>query len=479
MTGSSCDRQFSNRASIDVFIFQWVISGSLSVYAKYGSFSFPLTAVIDMSLKPPDVLAVLNSLPRPAILLNRDYRIMVANDRYRATYGFSDQPSVHRCHEVSHGYSVPCDLAGETCPLKESLQTGVHARVLHVHHTPRGREYVNVEMWPIADPQTGEINWFIEQMHPSDAGSSAQADGRLVGSSPAFLSMLHLVERVARSDTSVMLLGETGTGKEMVAQTLHRLSPRAEKPFVPVECTGLPDTLFESELFGYVKGAFTGATQNRDGLVAAAEGGTLFLDEIGDIPLVDQVKLLRLLETRRYRRIGSSEWQEADFRLVCATNKRLDEMVRSGAFREDLYFRLNVFQIDLPPLRHRVQDLGVLIKTILTQLRAGHVRFSQAAMTCLESYTFPGNVRELRNIVERAVLLADEGIVEPRHLPPACQVPGTAASPEPGRVLTLAEAEQQYLQNVCRQFTGSRKDLARQLDVSERVLYRKLAGLRT
>ena len=173
----------------------------------------------------PNIIAILNALDSPAILLNRDYRILAANDEYRALYGFTDQPKQHRCYEVSHGNSVPCDLAGESCPLKDSLQSGEQTEVLHIHHTPRGKEYVNVEMWPLEDPDTQEITHFIELIRPSDVASTTTVDdGRMVGSSTAFQAMLNLVERVARSDTNVLLSGESGTGKELVAQTVHRLS---------------------------------------------------------------------------------------------------------------------------------------------------------------------------------------------------------------------------------------------------------------
>lgn len=433
-----------------------------------------------MEAEGPDIVAILNCLPRPAILLGRDYRILAANDRYRAVYGFSGQPRGHKCHEVSHDNAVPCDLAGEACPLKDSLASGENTQVLHIHHTPRGQEYVNVEMWPIKDSKGG-VEYFIEQMHPSDAGSTTSTSDRMVGHSKAFQSMLGLVERVAHSDTNVMLLGESGTGKEMVAQTVHRLSPRNGRPFVPVECTGLPDALFESELFGYVKGAFTGAQADKTGLVAAADSGTLFLDEVGDIPLADQVKLLRLLETRRYRQVGSNDWQEADFRLVCATNKNLTEMVADGSFREDLYYRLNVFEIELPALRERIDDLEVLIETILARLGRSEATFSHDALACLRDYTFPGNVRELRNIVERSVLLADDGIVHPQDLPKHCQTtpatgPGRIAPPD--EVVALDELERRYIGRVLAEHQGSRRELAEKLGVSERVLYRKIAQLR-
>ena len=423
----------------------------------------------------PDMAAVLEGLPRPAILLDRDYRILLANDKYRAVYGLADRsPLRRRCHEVSHGNSVPCDQVGESCPLRAAVETGERSTALHIHHTPRGDEYVHVEMWPLKD-SNGEATFFIEQMHPADIATTVPSEDRLVGTSPSFQTMLHLAERAAGSDVHLMLYGETGTGKDAVAQTVHERSARCDRPFVPVECTGLPESLLESELFGHTKGAFTGAVQARDGLVAAAEGGTLFLDEIGDVPLAGQVKLLRLLETRRYRPVGSTEWREADFRLICATNKDLARLVETGAFREDLYYRPCVFEIELPPLRERADDIPLLVEAMLRRLGAGGTTFSAAALDCLASYRFPGNIRELRNVVERAVLLADGDRVDLRHLPERCR---TGAVPrQPAGTATLAEAEQAFLRDAVARHAGSRRELAQALGLSERALYRKLAAL--
>jgi transcriptional regulator with PAS, ATPase and Fis domain len=427
----------------------------------------------------PEIQAILDSFEEPSILLSLDYEILLANNAYRSVYGFAEPRRSARCYEVSHRYSVPCDMAGESCPLKQSLETGEKARVLHVHHTPRGQEYVNVEMLPIKDPQTGEVMFFIERMCPSEVATAGSSRDKLVGRAPVFQKMLEFVERVAGSDTNVLLLGESGTGKELVAETIHRLSARKGEAFVPVECTGLPEALFESELFGYVKGAFTGAQADRPGLVESAQSGTLFLDEVGDIPLPDQVKLLRLLETRRFRRVGSNEWQEADFRLVCATNKDLATMIAAGSFREDLYYRLSVFEIELPPLRERREDLPVLIETILGRLSISDVEFSEEALACLARYDFPGNIRELRNIVERAVLLADGGIVRAQHLPERCRAHTSSEQPAlPTDLVPLKEAEERYLRHALSVYQGDRKQLAAELGISERALYRKLAALR-
>jgi two-component system response regulator HydG len=425
-----------------------------------------------------DIQAILNAFGVPAILLSRDYEIVMANDAYLRHYAVTTGARRQHCYEVSHKYSVPCDLAGESCPLKQSLDSGQHARVLHIHHTPRGEEYVNVEMWPIKDPSTGEVRFFIEQMRPSEVAATSASPRQLVGRSPSFRAMLDLVERVAPSDATALLLGESGTGKELVAQTIHRLSDRRDQPFVPVECAGLPATLFESELFGHVKGAFTGATASKTGLVKAADAGTLFLDEVGEIPLTEQVKLLRLLETRRYRPVGSTDWREVDFRLVCATNRDLSAMVAAGGFREDLYYRLSVFEIVLPALRERREDLEILVDTILDRLDRTDVRLGEDALECLRAYSFPGNVRELRNVVERAVLLTDDGVIRARHLPSRCQLERPTSGAAESDIVTLEEAERRYLQRALALHDGNRSELAAKLGLSERVLYRKLADLK-
>lgn len=429
-----------------------------------------------------EVRGVLERIPAPAIVLSRQYRILAANDAYRTVYGEGEDFRGRRCHEVSHGYSVPCDLAGESCPLRESLDSGDNSRVLHVHHTPRGEEYVSVEMWPVQDPDSQAVMFFIEILRPSAVASARPAAEGVIGRAPAFRQALSLAERVASSDATVMLLGESGTGKDLLAHTIHRLSNRRSKPFVPVECTGMPRDLLESELFGHAKGAFTGADRMKPGLVEAAEGGTLFLDEIGDLPLAEQVKLLRLIETRRFRRVGATEWLDADFRLICATHRNLQAMVEEGTFREDLYYRLSVFEIEIPPLRDRLDDVVPLVDSMLTRLGLPQtIQLSGEAESLLLNYDYPGNVRELRNIVERAVLLAEDGVIRPEHLPNALRNRmDQPSSPTPAAhdLIPLKDLERTYLARAVAAHTGDRKSLARALGISERALYRKLATLR-
>ena len=422
----------------------------------------------------PDAQAMLEAFEEPAILIGLDYVILAANRAYRRLYGDIPLREGVRCFEVSHHYQVPCDQAGEACPLRASLNTRRRQRVLHVHHSPHGQEHVDVETWPVPGAE-GDTRFFIEVLRPLPV-ASAQANGsELTGRSRAFNRMLGLVTRAAPSDVSVLLQGETGTGKELIARAVHNASLRHEAPFVPVDCSGLTETLFESELFGHEKGSFTGAVSSRIGLVEAAAGGTLFLDEVGDIPLSLQVKLLRLLETRSFRRVGSVEPRRADFRLVAATHRDLRRMVEQGQFREDLYYRISTFPINVPPLRDRLDDLQILCEAILRRLEYGQGRqLSEEALAGLQAYDFPGNVRELRNVLERASLLADGPEILVEHLPPeVVGQKGLAVLPE-DELLTLEEAEAHYLGRALALHQGDRASLAQMLGVSERTLYRKL-----
>ncbi|MGD0807415.1 MAG: sigma 54-interacting transcriptional regulator, partial [Anaerolineales bacterium] len=315
----------------------------------------------------PELVSFIDSQPEPHILCDRQYRVLAANAAYRQSVGESQVIAGRTCFDISHHFSAPCDQAGETCPLKQSLRSGQRERVLHLHQTPKGEAYVNIELSPIRDGE-GDIVYFIEKMEPVAVARGLSHAQGLVGRAAAFQGMLGMVARVAPSEASVLLLGESGTGKELVAKAIHDASRRAENPFVAVDCSGLTETLFESELFGHERGAFTGAVSRGVGLVEAASGGTLFLDEVGDIPLVIQVKLLRLLETGMYRRVGSAEPRQADIRLVSATHRDLRAMVESGRFRQDLYFRLNTFPIELPALRERSADIPLLADSLLARV---------------------------------------------------------------------------------------------------------------
>jgi DNA-binding NtrC family response regulator len=278
-------------------------------------------------------------------------------------------------------------------------------------------------------------------------------------------------------------LGESGTGKELLARAIHEASPRARKPLVVVDCASLTESLFESELFGHDRGAFTGANQAKAGLVEAAHGGTLFLDEVGDIPLPMQVKLLRLLESGTHRRVGSTELRHTDLRIVAATHRDLAAMVAQGDFREDLYYRLSVFPIAVPPLRERQGDLALLVPALLERVAPQRrLRLSATALAVLERQHFRGNVRELRNLLERCALLCDGQTIEAEHIALALSTGGgereRLPSPSPASTVhSLQGASDEQLRRLLAAHQGSRAELAAQLGMSERTLYRKLKSL--
>ena len=426
-----------------------------------------------------ELISFLDGLPEPRIVMDADYRIVAANTAYIREFGDGKPLAGRKCYEVSHHFTVPCDQAGESCPLKQSLEDGEPQRVLHLHHTPRGEEHVAVETTPIRDT-TGRIAYFVETMRVVRQASSRAAAQGLVGRSPAFVGMLEKILRVANSDAAVVLLGETGTGKELVARAIHEASAREEGPFVAVDCAGMTETLFESELFGYEKGAFTGATHRKQGLVEAASGGTLFLDEIGELPLALQVKLLRLLETGTYRRVGGLDWLPADFRLVTATHRDLRAMVHAHTSRSALFNGTETTAIYTPALHERSGDIHLLAESLLERVdRKSGRRFSAAALAWLSGRRYTGNIRELRNLIERASLLADGEVIDVQHLTDLADDLPPEAGPAAGsfvvsEVVSLDALERRYLAWARARPGLDAAGLAERLGVSPRTLYRKL-----
>jgi len=416
------------------------------------------------------------------IVLDPDYNILAANTAYKRQFGAVDRPYIgHKCYRISHHYDVPCDQAGEHCPMKRAFELKGPDRVLHIHHTPRGPEHVDVELRPILDARRDVVAYVERLSTVRHASARPSADG-LVGRSPRFNVALSAVQRVGPSMLPVLLLGESGTGKELFARAVHEASERAGGPFVVVDCSGLSETLFESELFGYEKGAFTGANARKKGLVETADGGTLFLDEMGDVPLSMQVKLLRLIESGTFRRVGSVETQQADFRLVAATHKPLQQMVADGLFRQDLYYRISAFPIHLPPLRDRAADIPMLVDSFLQ--RGGttkhRVSVESEAMARLQAHDWPGNIRELRNVLDRARLFADDGIVRAEHLPEELGLGPAARLAVPSADSPVNDRPSNGDDELARRvagFSGTRRELATLLGLSERTLYRRLKAL--
>lgn len=431
------------------------------------------------ALANAEMLALMSYLEhdaQPTILLDTDYNILAANTAYQRQFGVEGKPHVGaKCYRVSHQFAVPCDQAGEHCPMRKAFETRLPERLLHVHHTPRGPEHVDVELRPILG-DTGQVVAYVERLSSVAVASVQPQQKGLVGRSPAFNEALSALQRAAPSQIPVLLQGESGTGKELFARALHDGSPRAGGPLVVVDCTGLTESLLESELFGYEKGAFTGALQRKIGLAEAAHGGTLFLDEIGEVPLAMQVKLLRLIESGSFRPVGSLRTVHSDFRLVSATHKPLKEMVAAGTFRQDLYYRISAFPIRLPALRERSDDLPLLIDSLLQRLAPGAVpRVAPEALERLGLYAYPGNIRELRNILERARLFSDDGVIRVEDLPEELRAGSTAATTPPSRRRAGKDLEQ--LAHALEVFEGSRSELAKALGLSERTLYRRLKAL--
>jgi len=320
----------------------------------------------------------------------------------------------------------------------------------------------------------------------------------IVGASPRMRRVFRLVSRVARTDSTILLIGESGSGKELVARSIHLQSRRAQGPFVAVNIAAIPESLMESELFGYVRGAFTGANADRAGLIEQADGGTLFLDEIGDMPILTQVKVLRTLENNEVRRLGDRGSRLVDLRVIAATHRDLPAEIAAGRFREDLYYRLNVVQIDLPPLRERQEDIGLLASYFLDRFArregAPELTFSPEVEALLERYHYPGNVRELENAVEHAVAVHEGPVIIPADLPVAIRSPrllpsaGREAERGPAPAApdrtrdhwSLADVEKEHIQRILALHRGNATAAARQLGISRTTLWRKLReyGLR-
>jgi transcriptional regulator with PAS, ATPase and Fis domain len=349
-------------------------------------------------------------------------------------------------------------------------------------------EQVRTSKSPIAlicyDPQHIQVLYELlgqAALPPSETNGTRPVKLPLmIGETPQFHEVINLANRYAMHDITVLITGETGTGKEIMAQYIHSHGPRAEKPFVGCNMTAIPETLVESELFGYVKGAFTGADRNKKGFIEAAEGGTLFLDEIGDLAPSIQLKLLRFLETRQYYRVGEPTPKTSDVRIIAATNKELEEAIQGTGFRKDLYFRLNSARIILPALRDRREDIILLIANFIyqacNQFQKPLKKLSSSAKALFLDYPWPGNIRELKSVIESAVMVADSEYITISDLPMNLQHYATGHRDEIGikAIRNIEEGERSIIVDALRQTNGNKAKAAEALGISTRTLYRKL-----
>lgn len=426
------------------------------------------------------LVALLEAIAEPALLIDIDRKILAANREFGEAFLGSEDPVGRQCFDVLHGRDSVCSLADGDCPLRQCLSERKVTRAFHVHKSGSGEAHTEIEMRPLLD-QDGEIDSLLQIVRPLRVTSATANRDRLVGRSPAFLRLLKDLHRIGPTNKPVMVVGEPGSGKELVAQTLHQLSPRAQGPFVPVDCSSLHEWQFERELLGHVAGAFPGASESNPGFIGAAAEGTLLLDEISALAGSLQPKLQRLLDRGFYYQEGGTEPRAIDCRLICTTEHDLRDLVEAKTFRDELRLQLSVFPIEVPPLRQRIDDLPLLIESLLLDIdtadRCGGL--SRAALHTLERCSFPGNVRELRGILERACLMAEGGLIEPEHLPPDCH--GEAAQSQPlelrfdGDVIPLNDLDGHYIEWAASKLRCNHRDLARILGISERTLYRKLS----
>jgi len=333
---------------------------------------------------------------------------------------------------------------------------------------------------PFTDEElSGAVRRVLDKVHrrrlAAPGAEEAVSTYGLIGDSAAMGRVIRAIDKAAATAATVLISGESGTGKELVARAIHYRGPRAAAPFVPVNCGAIPDTLFESELFGHVRGAFTGAAETRAGFFQTADGGSIFLDEIGETSAAMQVKLLRVLQDKEVRMVGSSRPRTVDVRILAATNKRIDDLVRKQAFREDLFFRVSVIEIDLPPLRERGDDILLLANHFLDK-HAGEEerdkpRFSDDALELLSGYHWPGNVRELENLVQRLVVMCDGSVIDIPDLPPHMRF---SARHRAGLNRTLAEVEAEHIRNVLASVDGNKTRCAEILGIDRKTLREKL-----
>jgi PAS domain S-box-containing protein len=432
---------------------------------------------------------ILDSIGDGVFTVDREGKITSFNRAAEEITGFSREEAIGQyCHEIFRA-----NICFEDCPLRRTAQT--KERIVNLEVTILSKDNreipISISTAQIVDEQgqvIGAVETFrdlslIRQLQEEVSGRYRFED--IVSRSKAFSRIFQVLPDIAQSDSTVLLCGESGTGKELFASAIHNLSKRCKGPFVKVNCGALPETLLESELFGYKRGAFTGAVADKPGRFKIAEGGTLFLDEVGDLSLGTQVKLLRVLERKEYEPLGGIKTERADVRIVAATNLDLEELVARKRFREDLYYRLNVVRIDIPPLRERPEDIPLLIEHFLHRLnrKMGKQvrRLSDKALQILLDYTYPGNVRELQNILEHAMILCKGVEIQPRHLPAYLTRRTPLTSPPPSQTLAgaeiLREKEREAILSVLQRSSFRLSEAAKDLGIHRSTLWRKMKRL--
>jgi len=386
-------------------------------------------------------------------------------------------------------YILRADLCETNCALRQTMDTGkpIINKAVHIVDVDGNRKTISISTALLRDNSgkvIGGVETFrdtslVEQLRKEISHSYSFED--ILSRNHQMQNLFALLPNIAESNTTVLIVGESGTGKELFARAIHNISPRKDKPFIAVNCGALPDTLLESELFGYKAGAFTDAKKDKPGRFALAQGGTIFLDEIGDISGALQVRLLRVLQERIYEPLGSISPVKADVRVVAATNKDLDALVKADTFREDLYYRINVVKLAIPPLRQRKEDIPLLVDHFISRFNHVHDRqisgVTDQALTALLEHNYPGNVRELENILEHCFVMCRSEIIENKHLPAGLHRATDTNGDDIKKAVTLEDMERIFIQQALGQNNGNRTAAAKQLGIHKSTLFRKLKSL--
>lgn len=424
---------------------------------------------------------ILDSIADGVFTVDQDWRITSFNRAAQTITGVARDEAIGQlCKDV-----LKADTCERNCCLRATMKSGepiVNKKVYIIDAEGR-RLPVSISTALLHDSRgrlLGAVETFRdlsveEDLRKAIRGSYSFSD--IISKNHRMLRLFDILPDIADSSSTVLIEGESGTGKELVARAVHNLSPRKRQPFIAVNCSALPDTLLESELFGYKAGAFTDAKKDKPGRFYLAQNGTLFLDEIGDITPAMQVKLLRVVQEKIYEPLGATQSVEHNVRLIAATNKNLEDLVRQGRFREDLFYRINVFKVSLPPLRERMEDVPLLTEHFIARFNAVQQKnitgISDEAMAVLMTYVYPGNIRELANMIERAFILCKSGLIEKRHLPESVFAnPAIRAEAE-----SLRDAASACLLSALKQNNGNRLKTAKQLGMHKSTLYRKLKSL--
>ena len=435
-----------------------------------------------MKKKNTEQNVILDSISEGVFTVNSDWCITSFNRAAELITGISRKIAVGKhCRDI-----LRADICETGCTLAQTMQTGkpIMNKAVHIIDAKGKKRAIAISTALLKD-KTGEViggvetfrdTSLIEQLRKEIEGRYSCED--IISQSHKMQNLFAILPNIAESSTTILIEGQSGTGKELFARAIHNLSFRKDKPFIAVNCGALPDTLLESELFGYKAGAFTDAKKDKPGRFALSQGGTIFLDEIGDISASVQVKLLRVLQDKTFEPIGGISPVKADVRIIAATNKKLEQLVKEGKFRDDLYYRINVMKLELPPLRERKEDIPLLVEHFIGRFNRLHNKniccITNEVTAALLSYNYPGNVRELENIIEHCFVLCEGEIIETKHLPSSVQPLLKTQSAQESEPATIKQMEIILIKQALKRNKGNRTAAAKQLGIDKSTLFRKM-----